>query len=189
MHESGKQQAACEIGEDSIRPACRGDGAGFSLIETVTAMIVVVIGFAALYALCSQCLRVLSCGRQTIAAKQSVQDRTEQLRSSSWTQLTNPTYVQGCMSIPTDSGASLQNASESVTISVYPPPAAPAPAPIQVARAAGATQATISGPNPNSAVATADMVQIDLRLSWTRSPGAQAQSRSASTIVAKNTNP
>ena len=38
-------------------------------------------------------------------------------------------------------------------------------------------------------VAAADMVQIDLQLNWTRALGGQAQSRSVSTIVAKNTHP
>src|SRR5438045_8274509 len=61
---------------------------GFTLVEAMVAAILVAICFASLFELNAMCLRFIDSSKESLAALQSVQDRTEALRNCAFFDLT-----------------------------------------------------------------------------------------------------
>src|SRR5436190_14098755 len=61
---------------------------GFTLVEAMVAAILVAIFFASLFELNAMCLRFIDSSKESLAALQSVQDRTEALRNRAFYDLT-----------------------------------------------------------------------------------------------------
>ena len=152
---------------------------GFTYVEAMIAVAIVAVFFGALYALDANCLYLLSSGRQAAAAAQSLQDRIEQFRGCSWTQLTDASYIKNnIMNTSTTSGYNIGGSTETVTLNTYPV----ATAPTKIVRTNGAAT-TIS---TNSNLVNTDLVRIDVALSWTSNVGKRARSQSVSSLIAKN---
>jgi prepilin-type N-terminal cleavage/methylation domain-containing protein len=152
---------------------------GFTYIETMVAVAIVALFFAALYALNAQCLNVLNSGRQAAAAGQSLHDRIEQFRSCTWEQLTDASYIQNnILNAATTSGYNIAGNTETVTLSAYPIGTMPT----TVVRTNGTASITSS----NSNLVNGDMVRVDVSLTWVAALGARARSQSLSSIIAKN---
>ena len=82
---------------------------------------IVSVFFIALYALNSRCLLILNSGREAVAAQQALQDRVEQLRSCTYAQITNASYLQSSLlCTATNSSANLSSPTETVTVNAYP---------------------------------------------------------------------
>ena len=152
---------------------------GFTYVEAMVAVAIVAVFFGALYALNANCLYLLSAGRQAAAAAQSLQDRLEQFRRCSWTQLTDSSYIQdNILNTSTTSGYNIAGSTETVTLNTYPL----ATTPTKIVRANGTTT-TIS---TNSNLVNTDLVRIDVALNWTSNVGKRARSQSISSLIAKN---
>ena len=95
--------------------------AGFTFVENLIAMVIVVLFFSALYGLNSQALYLLNSGREALVANVCLRDRVEQLRNCTWTQLTDSTYLRTSVLNSSPSGAAnLGNLTETLTINSYP---------------------------------------------------------------------
>ena len=152
---------------------------GFTFVENLIAMVIVVLFFAALFAVNSQGIYLLNSGREAIVASVCLRDRVEQLRNCTWTQLTDSTYLRTSVFNSAPVGASnLGTLTETITINSYPIAVNP---PISVVRSNGAASVVTT----NAAIASGTLVRIDDTLSWTAGPGGRSRRQATSTLMAK----
>ena len=155
----------------------RSRAAAFTFPEVLIAVAILVWFLAGVVVAGSRVTALLQAQRETVTAAQMLQERTEQIRSASYAQLTNPTYVQGTLlAAPTNSAAGLYNLVETLTISVYP---ADSSTPLQAVRQGGAV--TLS--STNASLGSAAAVRVDLQLAWQNHAG-RARTRQISTVAA-----
>jgi type II secretory pathway pseudopilin PulG len=153
--------------------------AAFTFIENVFAMAIIAIFFVAVFALNTQCLYLLNSGRGAAFATESMQDRLEQLRNCTWSQLTDASYIQSSvLNSSTNGMQNLGQVTETVTVNAYPTPLTP---PTSVVRSNGSAS-TVSS---NASIANGDMVRVDVVLAWTRL-GNRARTEAMTTVIAKN---
>ena len=162
-----------------MSPSRRSPSA-FTLIENLFAMAIVGLCFIALYSLSSQALYVVNSGRDAVAAKQSLNDRLEQIRGCTWAQITSASYLQNLVLNTSTNGENrLANPVESLAVNSYPTPFG---APIVIVRQNGKAVTT----STNTAIASGDVVRVDLSLTWTATAGLRVRSQSRSTLVARS---
>jgi len=143
-------------------------------------MAILASGFLALYVLNSQSLLLLNSGRGATMAEQSLQDRIEQLRDCSWTQLTDGNYLRNnILNAATNASRNMGQVSETITINSYPVALNPA---LVVTRSNGASSIVSS----NNAIASNDMATVNLTLTYRAGPGGRQRTQSVTTIIAQN---
>lgn len=153
--------------------------AAFTFVENIFALAIVAISFVALFTLNTQCLYLLNSGRGAVFATQSLQDRVEQLRNCTWSQLTDASYIQSSvLNSSTNGMQNLGQVTETVTVNAYPTPLSP---PNSVVWSNGSAS-TVSS---NASIANGDMVRVDIVLAWTRL-GNRARTKAMTTVIAKN---
>jgi hypothetical protein len=153
----------------------------FTFIENIFAMAIVVLFFCALYAMSSQSLYMLNAGRGAVVADESLQDRIEQLRNCTWSQLTDASYLQSSvLNSSTNGGAHLGRVTETVTVNAYPIALSP---PTSVVRSNGSANITTA----NASIANGDLVRVDSTLTWTAGPGGRARTQATTALIAKYT--
>ena len=163
----------------SEKSPLRKSEAGFTFVENLIAMAIVVLFFAALFALNSQGLYLLNSGREAVVASVCLRDRVEQLRDCTWAQLTDSTYLRTSVLNSAPSGASnLGQLTETLTINSYPVAGNPA---ISVVRSNGSASVVSN----NAAIANSTLVRVDETLSWTAGPGGRPRTQATSTLLAK----
>jgi prepilin-type N-terminal cleavage/methylation domain-containing protein len=152
---------------------------GFTFIENLIAMAIIVLFFGALFAVNSQGLYLLNSGREAVVANVCLRDRVEQLRDCSWVQLTDSTYLRTSVlnSAPTGS-SNLGQLTETLAINSYPDAVNP---PISVVRSNG----SVSVASTNAAIANGALIRVDATLSWTAGPGGRPRSQTTSTLIAR----
>jgi hypothetical protein len=167
-----------------ISRRCRGLSAvtsfeaGFSFVENLIAMVIVVLFFGALYGISSQGLYVLNSGREATVANVCLRDRLEQLRTCTWAQLTDASYLRTSVLNSSPSGATnLGNLTETLTLNSYPV----AGNPTIVTRANGSASVT-SG---NAGLSNSTIVRVDEVFSWTAGPGGRSRRQATTTLIAK----
>ena len=153
--------------------------AGFTLVEVMVASTLVALFFASLFELNAMCLRSIDSGKESLAALQSVQDRSEVLRNLAFSDLTTTSVVQNLMAAPANAAPFSQKATEVVTISKYPV-------------ANGSTQFTRS---PNGSVTVnstatdlgSQLVNVNVRVSWKMTAGGRGRVEETSCLVSNGT--
>ena len=71
--------------------------AASTLPEALIAVVLVATFFASIFELNAVCLRCIDASKESLAAVQSVQDRSEVLRNLAFSDLTNTSFVQNLM--------------------------------------------------------------------------------------------
>ena len=66
---------------------------GTSLVEVMVTAVLIAVFFASIFELNAMCLRFIDASKESLAALQSVQDRSETLRNLSLPDLTNTAVV------------------------------------------------------------------------------------------------
>jgi len=119
----------------------RSKRSGFTLVEVLVALVIVVLFAAAAFATNSQLLIKLKAQKETTAATMLLQRRMEQLRASAWSDVATASYLQNTIiSDPAPNNpnltqqqiaaylagiknaeAPLSDLTEKITVSVYPP--------------------------------------------------------------------
>ena len=155
------------------------DESGTTLIEVMVAAVLIAVFFASIFELNAMCLRFIDASKESLAALQSVQDRSETLRNLSFSDLTTTGVVQNLMANAANPAPFSQKATEVVKISKYP-------------TANGVTQFTRSpdGTVVNDSVATdlgTQLVKVDVAVSWTMTLGGSARTEQTSSIVSNGT--
>ncbi len=164
---------------ERVNPVCTKPERAFTLVEVTVATMLVAIFFASIFELNALCLRYIDAGKESLAALQSVQDRSETLRNLAFSDLTTTSFVQNLMTTPANPAPFSQKATEVVKISTYP-------------TASGVTQFTRS---PNGSVITnsvasalgTGLVKVDVSVSWTMTLGRRARIEQTSSIVSNGT--
>ena len=157
----------------------RGDEQGTTLVEVMVAAVLVAVFFLSIFELNAMCLRFIDASKESLAALQSVQDRSETLRNLSFSDLTTTSVVRTLMATAANPAPFSQKATEVVKISKYP-------------TASGVTQFTRSsdGTVVNDSVATdlgTQLVKVDVAVSWTMTVGHRARTEQTSSIVSNGT--
>ncbi len=164
--------------------------AGFTILEAGVAGAIVTVFLAALFALNSNMMHLLRAAAEAANASQHLQARVEQVRLSNWTQITDPTWVQGnLLSVKTDASVNLPGLTETLTVTPYTSPSSVAatglpPPPFTVTRNPD-NSVTV---NPavyafTGALGQQEMLQIDLNVTW---PSLyRTRTRALTTLVSK----
>jgi len=152
---------------------------GTSLVEVMVTAVLIAVFFASIFELNAMCLRFIDASKESLAAVQSVQDRSETLRNLSFSNLTTTAVVQNLMLSAANSAPFSQKATEVVKLSKYP-------------TANGVTQFTRSpdGTVVNDSVATdlgTQLVKVDVAVSWRMTLGGRARTEQTSSIVSNGT--
>jgi Tfp pilus assembly protein PilV len=160
-------------------PPAESPEEGATLVEVMVAAVLIAVFFASIFELNAMCLRFIDASKESLAAVQTVQDRSEILRNLTFSDLTNTAVVQNLMAAPANPAPFSQKATEVVKISKYP-------------TANGVTQFTRSpgGTVVNDSVATdlgAQLVKVDVAVSWTMTLGRHARTEQTSSIVSNGT--
>lgn len=161
------------------RSLAQGAEQGTTLVEVMVTAVLVAVFFASIFELNAMCLRFIDASKESLAALQSVQDRSETLRNLSFSDLTNTAVVQNLMATAANPAPFSQKATEVVKISKYPTPN-------------GVTQFTRSsnGTVVNDSVAGdlgTQLVKVDVAVSWTMTLGGRARTEQTSGIISNGT--
>src|SRR5437879_4975408 len=148
---------------------------GFTMPEIMVAALLLAVFFASIFELNAVCLRYIDATKESVAALQSVQDRSEVLRNLAFTDLTNTSAVQTLMATPPNAAPFAQKATETVKISAFPTPN-------------GITQFTRL---PNGSVTTDSvatdlgkaLVTVDVRVAWTMTLGGRSRTEQTTNII------
>jgi Tfp pilus assembly protein PilV len=152
---------------------------GTSMPEVMVAALLLAVFFASIFELNAVCLRYIDASKESIAALQLAQDRSETLRNLAFNDLTNATYVQSLLSSPANASEFAKKATEVVKISAYP-------------TANGTTQITRSGNGTVTTNSTATdlgstLVQVNVAISWMMSLNSRARSEQMISIISNGT--
>ena len=147
--------------------------------EIMVAALLLAVFFASIFELNAVCLRYIDASKESVAALQQIQDRSETLRNLAFTDLTNISYLQSLLASPANASDFVRKSTEVVKISAYP-------------TANGVTQLTRL---PNGTVTTdstasdlgATLVQVDVATSWTMTLGRRARSEQVTSIISNGT--
>ena len=148
---------------------------GTTLPEALVGIVILVTFFAAVFELNAVCLRYIDATKESVAALQSVQDRSEMLRNLAFTDLIKPSVVQTLMATPPNAAPFATKATEIVKISAYPTPN-------------GVTQFTRS---PSGTVTTnsvaadlgKELVKVEVKVSWSMSLGGNSRTEETTNIL------
>jgi Tfp pilus assembly protein PilV len=156
-----------------LSPKCHSSGT--TLVEALVAVLLVAIFFASIFELNAVCLRCIDASKESLAAVQSVQDRSEVLRNLAFSDLTSTSFVQNLMNTAANPAPFSQKATEVVTISKYPTPSGVT----QFTRAPDGTVTT----NSTATDLGTGLVKVDVQVSWTMAVGGRSRIEQTSSII------
>lgn len=153
--------------------------AGVTLPEVMVASVLLAVFFASIFELNAICLRYIDASKESVAALQSVHDRTETLRNLAFRDLVSPTYVSNLLLSPPNASNFSSSASEVVKITAFPT----ANGVTQFSRAPSGTVTLDS----TAADLGTGLVQVDVAVSWNMTLGGRPRRESTTTIVSNGT--
>lgn len=149
---------------------------GFTLVETMIAMMVTAMCLLGLYGASSQAIRIVRTGKQIAAASQMLQQRIEYFRyTPPWSNITTAAGITALVTGATTTAANFPNATETFTVSPYP---------------AGGTPLVVTrGPSGAITSSGSDLpaqtcVKLTVTVTW-NGIGGSPRSRQVSTIMTK----
>jgi hypothetical protein len=157
------------------RPPRPFASAGTSIVEVMVAMAVVVIFLSGIHLMNSRVWGMLGSGLNSIAATRALNGRAEQLRASTWNQVTDAAFLVGggtnppsVLGLAGDSAGDLGSITETIAVTDYLTGTAP---PFQVTRYSdGTVTATPTDGSPT--MAAQPSAQVDLTVTWKAKGGA-----------------
>jgi len=138
--------------------------------------------FVSIFELNAVCLRYIESSKEAVAAIAAVQDRSEVLRNSAFSDLTTSSYVQGLLANPANASDYTQRMTEIVQLSAYPTPSTPN----GVTQFTRHTDGTVSQDSTATDLGTT-LVKVSISQSWTAVLGARSRSESTTLIIANGT--
>jgi Tfp pilus assembly protein PilV len=152
---------------------------GMTLTETLVGVILVATFFASVFELNAVCLRYIDATKESVAALQHVQDRSEVLRNLAFKDLTDTTAVRNLMAAAPNAAPFAGKATETVRISAFP-------------TANGVTQFTRmpNGTVTTDSVATdlgKELVQVEVKVAWAMTLGGRSRTEKTTNILSNGT--
>ena len=159
-----------------------GRRAGSTLLETIVAMTVVTIFLSGLHLTNSQVMAQVRASVESSAALRVLTGRTERVRAATWSQITDPTFLQSTLlAVTPDSDGELGNLIENLEVTA---PLAPTGSvqPIMLTRSDdGSVVVVYPG---DGTMANQPSVRVDLTALWT-GKGGRSRTRQVSLIIAQ----
>ncbi len=130
----------------------------------------------------TQQLRLVKATREASAASHSLQERIEQIRTATWRQITDSTYLSQTLfaSLPR-SIAPLENYRETITLKVWPERSPSSPGPILSVTKTPKSAAQVL--NAGAGIGDERLLKVDVQMSWGGSNGNRPHLRELSTII------
>ena len=151
---------------------------GFTFAEVMVTLGIVVLFLASAFLVHSRVLQNLRAQKETVAATQTLQERMEQIRSASFSNVADASYLQNnIFNADAQSIVGIPGAVEEVTVSTYPSDGS---TPTDMTRQNGAL--TVNTTNSN--LSNGDLIRVDLQLTWITF-GSRNRLRRTSTIIGK----
>lgn len=159
--------------------------AGAGIIEAMIGTVIATIGILALCVANADCLSITRAHKEVLVADQCLLQRIDQYRAANWQQITDSSSAATLLNqAPLAANYNvLQNQTETVTISAYPP-VTPAIAPVVVTRDPTGLTTVLSQPPLTFNLRYATAVRIDFLETWTSVQGQRPRSLQMSTVVA-----
>jgi hypothetical protein len=147
--------------------------------EVLLAVVLLAFFFISIFELNAICLRYIDASKDSVAAMQVVQDRSEVLRNLAFRDLTSSSYLQTLLGSPANASDFAKNITEVVKISQYP-------------TVSGVTQLTRAGNGTvtTDSVATdlgTTLVKVDISATWNMTFGGRPRSTQITSIVSNGT--
>jgi prepilin-type N-terminal cleavage/methylation domain-containing protein len=160
----------------------RPSEAGFTLVEVIVALGVVVIGFLGAYATVLQSGKLASAAEEEGLVCSGLEQRIDQLRELTWPQLTDGTGVTGQVwTARPEPMAGITVTEETLTISPYDLTTAKTLQAVWT----GVAAPTISFTAGADALSAAAAVKVVATLTWTGRRSQRAQTRSLVTVISR----
>ena len=184
---------AVAIRREELMPKCRhrfariprvmrGRNGGGALLETIVAMAVVAIFLSGLHLTNSQVMSQVRASLESSAALRVLTGRTERVRAATWSQLTDPAFLQTTLLAESpDCGEDLGNLVENLAIDAHTTPPGTVQ-PILLTRA-GNGAVTIINPGDGT-MPNQPSVRVDLTALWT-GKGGRARTRQVALVIAQ----
>jgi len=160
---------------------------GATLVEALIASVIVVLFLAEMYYANSRGLAMLKFSRENTVVSNTIQTRVEQIRNSTYTQITDPAYISGTNSLGAaiPSQIPLRQFTETIDVNSYPLPSgypgALDASTIEVKRNSDGT-VTVTG-SGNGTLSSQTALQIDFKSTWTADSNGVPRQRQCSIIV------
>jgi hypothetical protein len=143
---------------------------GTSIVETMIAIAVVGVFLASVYAVNSQVWLQMRSTVESVAATRCLNGRNEQLRASTWTQVTDPNYLRdSILSVPPDSGGDLAGSLvETIDVTAYLAPLGTV-TPMQVRRNSSGVATVVNAGDGTMLNQTS--ARLNVTATWTAADG------------------
>lgn len=142
---------------------------GGALIETMIAMVVVALFLSGIHMTNSRLTASVSSSLDSAEAARTLCGRAEQLRASTWTQITDPAFLQNAIfAVSPDASGGLANLVETIDVTAHLADPGEV-APIQVRRLADGTVTVLNA--GDGTMAGESSVRIDVTTAWTARGG------------------
>lgn len=159
---------------------------GFSLVEVMVATALIGIGLGGIMMVNSQILRMAKDTRHTNAASLMLQARVEQMRNTSWDNMTSASHLKNdILAQDRAAGSGIPGAEVRIKVAAYNPhnlTASTTIEPIDVKRAADGTVSILTTGGDFDGTRLA---RVDVAVSWTGT-GGRERKRESSTIISNN---
>ena len=163
--------------------APRTSRAGSTLVESLVSAAIASTAIAGLFVANATCLGLARAHKEVLVADQCLQQRVEQFRAATWTQVTDTGNASTILAQPSANDGTLQSQVETITISPYPV-VTPTVNPITVTRDPTGLTTILTQPPVGFSLRSATAVRIDVQESWTSAQARRTRQRTASTVVA-----
>lgn len=154
------------------------DQSAFSFLEVMAAAGLVAIFLVGAFTANARGMYMLRCAKETGGASKVLQQRMEQLRACSWTEVTDAATLQAIYATAPDSWESCNKLSETLTIAPWP--TVTGPSTITVTRSSSGVAAIAAD---NDALVDGPAVLVTTRISWTGT-GNRTRTRETCTVIA-----
>ncbi len=160
---------------------------GTTLTEALVTVVILATFFAAIFELNAVCLRYIGATKESVAALQSVQDRSEMLRNVAFTDLVNTDSIQTLLATAPNGADFTEKATETVTLSAFPTPNGVT----RFTRSPGGVVRSDLTRSPGGvvtrdSVATdlgKELVKVEVKVAWTMTVGGKSRTEETTNIL------
>ena len=93
---------------------------GSTLVEAIIAAAVLAVAVGGICLTCWKTMNVLRVNKAEAAATSCLVERTEQMRNSTWSQITSGTYIQAALNTPPSASSGIPGFTEELTLNAFP---------------------------------------------------------------------
>ena len=165
----------------------RRSSSGSSLIEALVACAIVAMCFSGIYAGAWRSLRMLQSAGEGTSASQLLINLEEQLRTSTWTEITKRSYLTNTVLANSTTVGHLTNVTQTIVLNPYPVPTGYTGNPpiggqtIEVTRdASGNVTSPYTG---TGTLPSQSAIRVDITLNWSTTFNGNAQTRTVTLIL------